>query len=149
MNEQISTAFVVGGVVQGLTLMRALLVLSQEFSSSDVMIQDPIATLVNPTLTYDQFKGQNWKAFVALCAALRFRQFYVRYRAFLDPTLGVVSLFSVLAVYLVLWVVVREAGLGSGPETAVGALGGLAASAWIVLIEYGKTLKRTALQLKV
>ena len=132
-----------------LLLVRVLLILEREFSVDDKIMQDPLAFAADSTLTYQRFKENNWRAFAALWAAMRFRLFYGQFRPLLSYSHGVhVVLVLLVAEIAAYW---AAASSKDGP-ISVGGTAGLATClnlAWILLIERAKNLKKMVDNLKV
>ena len=136
------------GAVTTFALFFRVLSISEEFPEEDGIVNDPVSTAVSDTVSYEQFKADNWKAFTALWAAMQFRSFYCRFRPLLAPTQGPLCAIFLLVLYSVLYVF----AFTEWHPIVQGVVGGVASIinvSWIALIEWGKKLKNTVERLKI
>jgi len=126
---------------------RAFFTLSTEFNENDQVVKQPFAYAVSTSITFINFKGNEWKAFKALIAATKFHEYCQRYSFLIFPRDA-----KIILVIATLFFMVAFIETASGDDTVRKVIGIIASSTslfWLLIIERAKNLKKNITILKI
>lgn len=119
---------------------RAFFTLSTEFNENDEVVKQPYAYAASLSITFTNFKGQEWKAFKALIAATKFHEYCQRYSFLIYPRDAKILLVIIAIVLTAAFFGV--ANKDDATRNVIGAVASFVALFWLLVIERAKSLKR-------
>lgn len=139
---------VVGLATVFATWIRAVTMLGSEFGDEQPVVRNPLSVAACTGLSYDRFRENDWAAYAALWAGMRFRAHYDRFYFLLNPKMGNRTAVELGALQCIVFVIAWEhhdvglLGITGGLATLIGVI-------WLCIIEQGKMLKKRVENLRV
>lgn len=119
---------------------RAFFTLSTEFSENDEVVKQPFTYAASASITFTNFKDQEWKAFKALIAATKFHEYCQRYSFLIYPRDAKILLVVTTSVLIVVFL--ESASVDDATRKIIGAIASSTALFWLLIIERAKNLKK-------
>lgn len=139
----------VGGITTVILLFRILFIIDHEFSEEDKIVKNPLSAAVDESTTYAKFRSNDWQAYAALWAAMRFKQFFKFFEFILEPKSSKLCVVVLGALYLGLIVPAYAQPWSTVTQGLIPALAALVNTVWLIIIERAKRLKKSVANLKL
>ncbi|MBI4607011.1 MAG: hypothetical protein HY721_34035 [Planctomycetes bacterium] len=140
---------IVGALVTVAGFLRIPLLLEQEFSDDEELVKKPMSFAVGAADSFAKFREDEWRGYRAACTAFRLQEFLDRFKLILDPKLGTGVFLVLFGVSIISYVVIYVQQTGVMAQGIVVGSFGLLTAIWIVVIEWGKALKRATTRLRL
>ena len=133
-----------GVLVVCIAFFRIPFLLSQEFDEGEELVKQPCSFVLPSSVTWDKFKESEWQGFAAAYTAIQFRTHMQRFNLILNPKYGTGLFLLMFGVALMMYAL-------SDPEPAKRVLVGYSVlvGIWMIVIEWGKSLKRSVARCKL